>query len=85
MSDLPEPVAPELPRQLTAPGPVIVVGMLAFLVASIVTASSGSGWGHALQISLVGLGVGAFGCGLVVVQKWAVRKGRKGAQQGLRG
>jgi hypothetical protein len=85
MSDSPAPEAPELPRALTAPEPVIVAGMLAFLVATIVTAIWGRDWGHALQISLVGLGVGVFGCTLVYVQKWAVRKGRRGAQQGLRG
>ena len=74
---------PELPRVLRAPEPVIVVGMLSWVVATLVVALAGIGGDKALQICLVGLGVGLLGTTIVVVQKTAVRRGAKGAQVGL--
>ncbi|SIS16648.1 DUF2530 domain-containing protein [Williamsia sterculiae] len=78
-SDIPEP-----PRFLTAPEPVIVVGMVAFLVASVVVGVTGWGGSSALTICLTGLGVGLFGTSLMLTQRVAARRGRRGAQLGLR-
>lgn len=74
---------PELPAGLRAPEPVIVVGMLAWLVATIVVWAGDLGGEHALTICLVGLAVGVAGAILVGVQKLAVRRGSRGAQEGL--
>lgn len=78
----PTPV-PDLPARLRAPGPVIVVGMLAWLVATIVVATTGIGGDRTLLVCLVGLAVGLLGTTIVLVQQAAVRRGSKGAQQGL--
>lgn len=74
---------PELPHRLTAPAPVIVVGMLGWLIATIVVAVWDLGTDNTLTICLVGLGVGLFGCFVVSLQKRAVRRGSRAAQQGL--
>ncbi|ORM32542.1 DUF2530 domain-containing protein [Williamsia sp. 1135] len=74
---------PELPHKLTAPAPVIIVGMLGWLIATVVVAGWGLGTDNTLTICLVGLGVGLFGCFVVSLQKWAVRRGSRAAQQGL--
>ncbi|MEO9327085.1 DUF2530 domain-containing protein [Gordonia aurantiaca] len=81
MSDVDD--IPELPRALRAPEPVIVVGMLAWVVASVVVAITDVGGDKALQICLVGLAVGLLGTTIVFVQKAGVRRGAKGAQVGL--
>lgn len=74
---------PELPARWTAPGPVIVVGMTAWLIATLVVAIWDLGTDTTLTICLVGLGVGLFGCFVVYLQKLAVRRGSPAAQQGL--
>ncbi len=74
---------PELPRTLTAPTPVIVVGMVSWLIATLVVAVWDVGTDNTLTICLVGLGAGLFGCFVVSLQKWAVRRGSPVAQQGL--
>ncbi|AZZ83289.1 MULTISPECIES: DUF2530 domain-containing protein [Gordonia] len=74
---------PELPRVLRAPEPVIVVGMVAWLVATVVVAVNDVGGGNALRICLVGLGVGLLGTTIVLVQRAGVRRGARGAQEGL--
>lgn len=74
---------PELPAPLRAPGPVIVVGMVAWLIATVVVLTTGWGPDRALSVCLVGLGVGVLGTIIVLVQLAAVRRGSKGAQEGL--
>lgn len=74
---------PELPTKLTAPAPVIAVGMLGWLIATIVVVGWDLGTDNTLTICLVGLGVGLFGCFVVSLQRWAVRRGSRAAQQGL--
>ncbi len=81
MAELTE--VPELPARLRAPEPVIVVGMLAWLVATIVVASTGIGPERALAVCLVGLAVGGLGTTIVLVQRAAVNRGSRGAQEGL--
>ncbi|QKT06371.1 DUF2530 domain-containing protein [Gordonia sp. X0973] len=82
MSDAAQTPVPELPKILREPGPVIVVGMAAWLVATIVALVTGVG-GLTLQVCLWGLGVGVLGTLIVGVQLAAVRRGSKTAQQGL--
>ncbi|MFZ2511524.1 MAG: DUF2530 domain-containing protein [Gordonia sp. (in: high G+C Gram-positive bacteria)] len=81
MTELTE--VPELPARLRAPEPVIVVGMVAWLVATVVVAAAGIGPDRALTVCLVGLGIGVLGTTIVLVQRAAVNRGSKGAQEGL--
>ncbi|ACY20545.1 hypothetical protein Gbro_1250 [Gordonia bronchialis DSM 43247] len=74
---------PELPRLLRAPEPVIVIGMLAWAVATLVVWLADVGGDRALQVCLVGLGVGLLGTTIVTVQRAGVRRGDRGAQEGL--
>ncbi|MCH5643184.1 MULTISPECIES: DUF2530 domain-containing protein [unclassified Gordonia (in: high G+C Gram-positive bacteria)] len=74
---------PQLPRVLRAPEPVIVVGMLAWAVATVVVWATGTGGDRALAVCLVGLGVGLLGTTIVGVQRAGVRRGARGAQEGL--
>ncbi|AFR47795.1 MULTISPECIES: DUF2530 domain-containing protein [Gordonia] len=77
------PEIPDLPRALRAPEPVIVVGMIAWAVATLVVAISDLGGDHALEICLTGLAVGLLGTTIVLVQRAGVRRGDRGAQEGL--
>ncbi|RPA59899.1 DUF2530 domain-containing protein [Gordonia oryzae] len=74
---------PELPRALRAPEPVIIVGMLAWLIATIVVGVSGWGGGRTLAVCLTGLGVGVLGTVVFLIQRRASRRGEKTAQRGL--
>ena len=74
---------PELPASLRAPEPVIVVGMIAWLVATIVVWLGDLGGDRALTVCWVGLAVGVLGTTIVFVQKAAVKRGSRGAQEGL--
>ena len=76
------PQSPELPKILREPAPVIIVGMVAWLIASIVALVSGVG-GLTLAVCLWGLVVGLMGTSIVAVQLAAVRRGSKTAQEGL--
>ncbi|WP_026919587.1 DUF2530 domain-containing protein [Gordonia shandongensis] len=78
-----ETAIPPLHARLRAPEPVIVVGMLAWLVATLVVWLGGVGPDRALAVCLVGLGVGVLGTGVVLIQQAAVRRGSRGAQDGL--
>lgn len=73
---------PELPKVLREPGPVIIVGMAAWLIATIVALATGVG-GLTLHTCLWGLGVGVIGTSIVAAQLAAVRRGSKTAQEGL--
>ncbi|MGB3301968.1 DUF2530 domain-containing protein [Gordonia sp. (in: high G+C Gram-positive bacteria)] len=81
MSD--ESQIPPLPEKLRAPEPVIVVGMVIWAVATLVVWLGNIGPDRALTVCLVGLVVGLMGTTLVLVQKAAVRRGSRGAQEGL--
>jgi len=62
--------------------PFIALGMLGWLAAAAAAflVPSLDSW---RPIALAGLGVGAFGTGLFVVQLTAARRGARGAQTGL--
>ncbi len=74
---------PELPRVLRAPEPVIIAGMVAWLVATVVVWMTGWGGDRAVQVCLVGLAVGVLGTTIFLVQRAASRRGDRTAQQGL--
>mgnify|MGYP000518827238 FL=1 len=74
---------PELPRALRAPEPVIVVGMIGWVVATVIVAVTDLGDDRALPVCLVGLAVGLLGTTIVLVQRAGVRRGDRGAQEGL--
>ncbi|MGV9824009.1 MULTISPECIES: DUF2530 domain-containing protein [unclassified Gordonia (in: high G+C Gram-positive bacteria)] len=74
---------PQLPRALRAPEPVIAVGMMAWLVATIVVWITGWGDDRTLAVCLVGLAVGVLGTTIFLVQRAAARRGDRTAQRGL--
>ncbi len=88
MSD-PEPDAgwqpPPLPRRLTDPVPVILVGSVIWLAGLVVLgalAFTGTRpvdpW---LWACVVGVGLGAVGLGVLALQRRAVARGSRGAQK----
>ena len=77
------PAAPELPAALRSPEPVIIVGMVVWLIAAVLVGLTGWGDGRTLAICLTGLGVGVLGTGIFLVQRTAARRGDKTAQRGL--
>lgn len=82
--DIPTPPAvPELPAALRAPEPVIVVGMVAWLIATVVVALTGWGDGRTLAVCLTGLAVGLLGTSIFLIQRAASRRGDRTAQRGL--
>lgn len=74
---------PELPRSLRAPEPVIALGMVAWLIATIVVWVTGAGGDRTLAVCLVGLAVGVLGTTIFLVQRAASRRGDRTAQRGL--
>lgn len=75
--------APELPKSLLNPMPMIAVGAVLWLAVAIAafTVPSLQTW---RPIAVAGLGVGAFGLFLFTWQRGAARRGSKGAQDVLR-
>lgn len=73
---------PALPPALLDPWPVIVVGALAWLVATIAAFAI-----PALEdwrpIAIAGLAVGVLGTSIFLWQRTAARRGSRGAQTGL--
>lgn len=76
----PEP--PALPAILLKPWPVIVVITGAWLIATVL-AFTVSGLHEWRPYTVAGLGVGALGTSIVLLQLRAVRRGSRGAQSGL--
>ncbi len=74
---------PDLPRQITAPLPVVITGTALWLVALIVTALFRDSFGSAWITCIAGVGVGAFGTSTFLLQRRAAVRGDRGAQQGL--
>jgi hypothetical protein len=74
---------PLLPERLTDPRPVLVVGTVAWLVATVVVLVSGDRWESALPVCWAGLAFGAIGTLLYLVQRRAARRGSRTAQRGL--
>lgn len=82
MSAAPAPVPPPLPDALLDAWPVIVVGEVAWLVATLAAflVSALETW---RPVTVAGLGVGLLGTGIFLWQRAAVRRGAPGAQTGL--
>jgi hypothetical protein len=74
---------PPLPTPLLEVWPVIAVGALAWLIATVVVFAVPhlDGW---RPVTLAGLGVGLLGTGIFLWQRDAARRGARGAQTGLR-
>ncbi|WP_067819795.1 DUF2530 domain-containing protein [Nocardia inohanensis] len=73
---------PQIPPRLTDPRPVLAVGSLAFLVATIVVWLNDA-WATARPICLMGMAVGLLGYTIFAIQRRSARRGDKGAQLGL--
>jgi Protein of unknown function (DUF2530) len=83
------PSLPELPARLVDPTLVVLVGMAAWMVVSVVLLGAwvfGSGplseW---FWTSIAGSALGLFGYGVFRWQRAAARRGSRSAQTGLRG
>lgn len=77
-----KPEPPPLPPALLEVWPVIAVGALAWLIATVVAFAVPhlDGW---RPVTLAGLGVGLLGTGVFLWQRNAARRGARGAQIGL--
>ena len=78
----PQPVAPALPEILLRPWPVIYVIAAGWLVAALL-AFTVPGLHDWRPVTVAGLGVGVVGASIFLWQRSAVRRGSRGAQQGL--
>ncbi|WP_278313502.1 DUF2530 domain-containing protein [Lolliginicoccus levis] len=81
MGTHPEP--PPLPPRLADPRPVIIVGLLSWILATIVVVASGDSLSHYVPLCIAGLGVAAFGGIIFLLQRRSVRRGDRSAQSGL--
>ena len=77
-----EPEPPALPAVLLEPWPVIIVIAVGWLIATIL-AFTVAGLHEWRPIAVAGLGVGALGTSIFLLQRRAVRRGSRGAQSGL--
>ncbi|WP_067703753.1 DUF2530 domain-containing protein [Nocardia jejuensis] len=73
---------PEIPSRLTDPRPVLAIGSLGWLIATIVVWCNDN-WADARPICLMGLAVGLLGYSIFAIQRRGARRGDKGAQLGL--
>ncbi|WIM85979.1 DUF2530 domain-containing protein [Candidatus Mycobacterium wuenschmannii] len=84
MSDQPGEIVepPPLPAVLLDPWPVIAIGALAWLVATVVAfvVPALISW---RPLTLAGLAVGVLGTSIFLWQRAAARRGARGAQTGL--
>jgi hypothetical protein len=73
---------PPLPRVLLAPWPIIAIGALAWLVATVAAfvVPTLATW---RPMTLAGLAVGVLGTTIFLWQRSAARRGARGAQTGL--
>ena len=74
---------PTLVERLSDPRPVLAVGTLAWIVATVVVLASGDRWNTALPVCYAGIALGIIVLVLSMFQPRAPRRGRRGAQQGL--
>jgi len=74
---------PTLVQRLSDPRPVVAVGTVAWIVATVVVLLGGDRWSAALPVCYAGTAVGLLGFGLFLVQRSAARRGKRGAQRGL--
>ena len=72
---------PEIPARFTDPRPVLAIGTVAFVVATVVVALID--WDDALPTCYTGIVIGVLGYSIFWIQRSAARRGSKGAQRGL--
>ena len=75
--------APPLPRALTEPRPVVIVGTALFAIALVVTLLARETFGQAWAVCACGVGAGLLGAGVLTLQRRAALRGDRGAQRGL--
>lgn len=75
--------APDLPRELTEPRPVVIAGTVLFAVFLVITVLARNTFGEAWIVCACGVGVGVFGATVLTLQRRAARRGDRGAQRGL--
>lgn len=73
---------PEIPPRLTDPRPVLAVGSIGFLIATVAVFVVDA-WASARPVCLMGLAVGLLGYTIFAIQRRGARRGDKGAQLGL--
>ncbi|WP_255450388.1 DUF2530 domain-containing protein [Skermania sp. ID1734] len=78
-----QPDVPQIPARFTDPRPVVAVGTLAWVIATLVVWASGDRWAVALPTCWAGIAVGGLAYTIFWIQRRAARRGSKGAQQGL--
>jgi hypothetical protein len=78
----PSPEAPPLPARLLAVWPIIAVGELGWLLATVAAfvVPALQSW---RPMTLAGLGIGFVGTSIFLLQLAAARRGARGAQSGL--
>lgn len=79
----PDPEANELSPRLTDPVPVLALGIALWTAATVVVLIVGDRWAAALPVCWAGIGVGALGFLVFLLQRAASRRGSKTAQRGL--
>ena len=72
-----------LPPVLADPRPVVLACLVGWIVAIVVALIAGGPSSPVLPICYAGLGIGALGVGVFLIQRAAARRGSRGAQQGL--
>ncbi|TWS18817.1 DUF2530 domain-containing protein [Tsukamurella asaccharolytica] len=75
--------APELPRAVTEPRPVVVAGTVAFAMALVITLLFRETFGDAWIVCACGVGMGLLGATVLTLQRRAALRGDRGAQRGL--
>ncbi|MBL1077654.1 DUF2530 domain-containing protein [Nocardia sp. 2] len=76
------PPVPEIPPRFTDPRPVLAIGSLGFLIATIAVFLNDA-WATARPVCLMGMGVGLLAYSIFALQRRSARRGDKGAQLGL--
>lgn len=77
------PDVPEIATRFTDPRPVIAVGTVVWLVATVVVLLAGESGHRQLPVCLMGLAVGVLAYSIFWLQRRSARRGDKGAQVGL--
>ncbi|WP_024793892.1 DUF2530 domain-containing protein [Tomitella biformata] len=72
-----------LPTSLTDPRPVVIACVIGWIVAIIVTLIVAGTSSPILPTCYAGLGIGAIGVAIFLIQRAAARRGTRGAQRGL--
>lgn len=70
-----------LPKSLTDPRPVVIACVLGWIVTIVVTLILAGPDSPILPTCYAGLGIGAIGIGIFLLQRTAARRGTKGAQR----